>query len=89
MAAKAMNVKLEESKIAELKDVATTFHITMTDAINEALDSYLTKMKKDPFYRLTANVEDASPDECEEILEAVSGMSDEDLEIASVKKFRV
>jgi len=87
MAAKAMNVKLEETKILDLKQVASAFHITITDAINEALDAYLEKMKSDPYFRLTANVEEASAEENEEILRTLDEMSDDDLSISTVKRF--
>jgi len=89
MAAKAMNVKLEETKILDLKQVTAAFHITMTDAINEALDAYLEKMKSDPFYRLTANVEQADEEESNEILGELNAMSDDDLSIATTKRFTV
>jgi len=87
MAAKAMNVKLEETKILDLKQVASAFHITITDAINEALDEYLAKMKSDPYFRLTANVEEASAEENEEVLHMLDEMSDDDLSISTVKRF--
>ena len=40
MATKAVNLKMEESRIADLKQVAAVFHMSMTDIINEALDVY-------------------------------------------------
>lgn len=86
MATRAMNVKLEESKINDLKSISTVFHITMTDALNEALDSYLAKMKKDPFYRLTVTVEDASAEESKEILDEINSLTDDDLMISKVEK---
>ena len=36
-------------------------------------------IKMDPYYRLTANVMDASPEETEEILSEIESMSDDDL----------
>ena len=50
---------------------------------------YLPKMKNDPFYRLTANVEEASEEETQEILGELEALSDDDLKIASVKHFSV
>ncbi len=85
MATRAINLKLDESRVIDVKRVASVFHMTMTDVINEALDAYLPTVKQDPFYRLTANVEEASKEESEEILEEIDSLSNEDLKIASVE----
>ncbi len=89
MATKAMNVKLDEGIILEVKDVASVFHMTITDVINEALNDYLPRMKRDPFYRLTANVKEASAEESAEILSELETLTDEDLTISSTKKYNV
>ena len=85
MATRAINLKLDESRVIDVKRVASVFHMTMTDVINEALDAYLPTVKQDPFYRLTVNVEEASKEESEEILEEIDSLSNEDLKIASVE----
>ena len=87
MSTRAINFKLDEERILDMKQVASVFHITMTDIVNEALDRYLSTMKRDPFYRLTANVRDASQKETEEVLSALDDMSDDDLEVTTVKHF--
>ena len=87
MAVKAMNFKLDEDRIFELKNVASIFNMTVTDVISEALSEYIQKLKKDPFYRLTVNVENASSEETEEILNEINGLSDDDLQISTVRKF--
>ena len=87
MAVRAMNFKLEDADITDVRRVATVYNKTMTDVIREAIHEYLERIKKDPFYRLTANVEDASAEESAEILEEIEGLSDDDLTISSVKKF--
>jgi len=89
MSVKAVNFKLEEEKILDMKNVANAFHITMTDVVNSAIDEYLIKLKKDPFFRLTQNVKDASESENEEILNALDSLSVEDLSITSIKRFSV
>ena len=89
MASKAINLKLDENRVLDMKQVAAAFHMTMTDLVNEALDAYLSEMKQDPFYKLTVNVKDASENESEEILSEIEGLSDEDLEISTVKHFTV
>ncbi len=87
MATKAINLKLDEDRVTDIRQVASVFHMTMTDVINEALDSYLPIMKKDPFYRLTANVKDADAAETKEILSEIEQLSDEDLEITTRRRF--
>jgi len=87
MATKVMNFKMDEADISEMKEVASVFHITMTDVVRDAVREYIERMKKDPFYRLTANVEDASAEESQEILNGIESMSDDDLTITTRKKF--
>lgn len=87
MATKAVNLKMDESRIVDIKDVAAVFHMTITDVINRALDDYLPKMKRDPLYRLTANVQGASVEETEEILAEIESLSDDDLRISTKKEF--
>ena len=89
MATKAMNIKMDEGRLLEVKDVAAVFHMTITDVVNEALNEYLSKMKREPFYRLTANVKEASAEESAEILSEIETLTDDDLEISSAKKFTV
>ncbi len=89
MGSKAVNFKLDEKRILDIRQVASVFHITMTDVVNEALDEYLSAVKRDPFYRLTAKVDDASKKETEEVLSALDDLSDDDLEVTTVKHFSV
>ena len=86
MAAKALNVKMDENRLLNLKKVAAVFHMTMTEVINEALDAYLSMMMKNPFYRLTVNVEDADAEESAEILHALDALTDDELTIVSKKQ---
>ena len=89
MATKAINLKLDENRVLDMKNVASVFHMTMTDIINEALDAYLPKMKQDPFYRLSANVQSVSKEEEKEILAEIEQLTDDDLEITTVKHFSI
>lgn len=89
MAIKAMNIKMDENRIYDIKSVASVFHMTMTEVITEALDEYLSKIKKDPFYRLTAMVQDASEDETAEVLSELENLSDDDLTIVRRSSFQV
>ena len=54
-----------------------------TAATRGGVDKYIDELKKDPFYRLTANVRDADEAETSEILSAVDNLSDDDLTISS------
>lgn len=85
MALKPVNFKLEEKQIEDMKHVAAVLNMNYTDVVRGAIDEYLDRMHNDPYYRLTAMVEEADPEESEEILSAVNEMSDEDMKI-SVKK---
>lgn len=87
MASKVLNFKMDEAEILDLKHVAGVFHLSVTELVREAIRAYLLEMKQDPFYRLTAQVQEASPEESEEILGELDRMTDEDLRIASSKRF--
>lgn len=89
MATKAMNFKMDETEILDMKHVAGVFNMSVTDLIKNAVKKYLVELKSDPFYRLTANVLDASEEETEEILSEIEGMTDDDLIIAATKRFDV
>lgn len=87
MSMRAMNFKMDETDIQEMKHVAGVYHMTVTDLIKNAVREYLSELKSDPFYRLTANVQEASAEESEEILTEIGRMTDEDLEISSAERF--
>ena len=87
MAVKAMNFKMEEADIRDMKAVAGVYNMSVTDLIKNAVRQYITELKKDPFYRLTANIQEASAEESKEILGEIEGLTDDDLKIASVKRF--
>ncbi len=89
MAAKAMNFKKEEADILDMKQVAGVFNMSVTDLIKNAVKEYLAELKSDPFYRQTANVQDASEEESAEILSEIEEMTDDDLTIASTKHITV
>ena len=89
MAARALNVKMEEAELQDMKDVASVFHMTLTELIKEATRDYIARLKKEPLYRLTANAQEASGEESAEILEEIEGLTDDDLSIASAERFAV
>ena len=89
MATKAVNFKMDEAEILDMKQVASVFNMSVTDLIKNAVKEYLVELKSDPFYRLTANVQDASDEEAVEILNEIESLTDDDLSIASTKRFTV
>ena len=89
MATKALNFKMDEADILDMKHVASVFNMSVTDLIKNAVREYLAELKSDPFYRLTVNVQDAYDEESTEILAEIGGLSDDDLTIASTKHFTV
>ncbi|MCR4600883.1 MAG: hypothetical protein K5767_03985 [Clostridia bacterium] len=87
MAVKAVNFKMEEADIQDIKHVAAIFNLTMTDLIKQGVMEYVEKLKQDPFYRLTANIQDADEEESAEVLAEIEKLSDDDLTISSTKEF--
>ena len=85
----AINFKMDETEILEIKHVAGVFNMSVTDLIKNAVKGYIAELKSDPFYRLTANVQDASDEENEVIVTEIEGLSDDDLTIVSTKCFTV
>ena len=81
MSTKAVSLRLDEKQIYEIKSVAEVYNITFTEIIKEAVDEYLPKMKNDPLYRLTKNIEEVSEEENEILSEAINSLSDDDLDI--------
>ena len=57
----------------------------MTDLVRNGVDQYIEELKKDPYYRLAVNVQDADEAETSEILSEIEGLSDDDLKISSSK----
>ena len=89
MALKAMNFKMDEADVQDMKAVAGVYNMSVTDLIKNAVREYITELKKDPFYRLTTNIQEASAEESDEILTEIEALSDDDLTIASAKRFNV
>ena len=87
MATKALNFKMDEADINDMKKVAGVFNISVTDLVKQAVKEYIEELKNDPFYRLTVNVEDASAEETEEILAEIDRLNDDDLSITSTRHF--
>ncbi|MBR4927919.1 MAG: hypothetical protein IKZ63_00310 [Oscillospiraceae bacterium] len=89
MAKKAISIMMDETLILDLKQVAGVFNISVADLIKNAVKEYLSELKSDPFYRLTANVQDSSDEEASEILTEIDGSTDDDLSIAFTKRINL
>ena len=89
MATKAVNLRMEEADILNIKEIASIFKISVTDLIKKAVEEYTTELKKDPYYRLTASVKEASAEETDEIIAEIENLSDDDLTIVSPKRITV
>lgn len=89
MTKRALNFKMDEADIMEIKEVAGVFRLSMTDLVTNAVKAYIDELKQDPLYRLTANIQEASTEESKEILAEIENMSDDDLSIAATKRFSV
>ena len=89
MATKAVNFRLEDSLIAEARTVARVYNISLTDIIKESLAEYLSRKRNDPFYRLTANIEEVTDDENEELVNAIETLTADDLQIVRTEDLSV
>ncbi len=89
MARKAINFKMDEEEIAEMKKAAEVYGMTLTELLKNAVREYLNVLERGPCYRLTMNVEDASEEESVEILSRLENMDADDLKIVSKKRFSV
>lgn len=89
MATRALNFKLDEDIVQDMKDVAGVYHISVTELVKNAVTEYIIELKKDPFYRLTTNVQEASAEESKEILDEIESLDDDDLTIVSKKQFTI
>lgn len=89
MAIRAVNFKMDETEIYDMKAVAGIYNMSMTDLIKNAVKEYLAELKRDPFYKLTTNIQEASNEESQEILDTIKSLTDDDLTITSVKHFSI
>ncbi len=89
MAVKTLRLKLNENELADVRQVASVFHMSVNKVLREAVRGYVDIKKQSPLYRLTDNIEEASPEESAEILAMIENMTDDDWETASTKYFEV
>ena len=86
MAAKQVNLRLDEAQISATKDIARIFNKSFTDIVRDALDSYIAGKKKDPYYILTSNVQEVSDAENEELSIQLEELTEDDLKIVKTEE---
>ncbi len=87
MTTKAYSFKMDEADLLDMKNIAAMFNMSSTDLIKNAINEYISKLKKDPYYRLTSGVKEASKEESNEILREIESLSEDDLSISTIKRF--
>ena len=80
---------LSPEEIADMKNTAAVFKMSAADFVRNAVREYTKQKKQEPFYRLTANIEEADPEESAEILALIDSMTEDDWETVRVDHFRV
>ena len=83
MTVKTLRLRLNENELADVRQVASVFHMSVNKVFREAVREYINLKKHSPFYRL-ANVDEASPEESAEILATIESLSYKDREIVRV-----
>ena len=80
---------LTPEEITDMKNTAAVFKMSAADFVRNAVREYTEQKKQEPFYRLTANIEEADPEESAEILALIDSMTEDDWETVRVDHFRV
>ena len=80
MTVKSLRFRTTDSEIADIKQIASVFKMSVGRVIREAVREYVDRRKQSPLYRL-ADIEEADPEESAEILAMIDSLTDEDREI--------
>lgn len=80
---------LSSDEIADMKKTASVFKMSPADFVRNAVREYVEQKKQEPFYRFTADVEEADPEEAAEILALIDNMTEDDWETVRVDHFLV
>ncbi len=81
---KTMSIKFNETMIEDIKNIASVFNISYSDFIRNAVKKEIEDKKEDFMFKMN-KVEYCSEEEEKEILEYLSNIENEDLEIAERK----
>ena len=83
---KQISLRLDEKQLEELKHVADVCERDYSSIIREGIAEILKKIKSDPWYRLS-DAPPMDPEEEAEILEEISKLTPEDLEIVETEVY--
>ena len=78
---------LTPDEIADMKKTAAVFKMSPADFVRKAVREYIEQKKHEPYYRMTADIEEADPEETEELLALLDSMTDDDHEIVRADYF--
>ncbi len=78
---------LSPEEIADMKKIAVVFKMSPADFVRKAVREYMEQKKHEPFYRMTADIEEVDADEAEELLALIDSMTEDDHEIVRADYF--
>ena len=78
---------LNSDEILALKKVAAVCRMSTADLVRNAVRAYIEQKKQEPYYRMTADIEEADPEESAEILALIDSMTEDDWETVRVDRF--
>lgn len=78
---KAISLRLDENMLQEIKEVSNIYNIPSSELIRKGIEMILKEKKSEAYYRLTANIQEATEEETKEIMDKLNSYTDKDLEI--------
>ena len=79
---KAISLRLDEQTLQDIKKVSSIYNIPTSDLIRKGIKMILEAKKSEAYYRLTADIEETTQKETDEIIERLNKYNDNELEIA-------
>ena len=79
---KAISLRLDEQTLQDIKKVSSIYNIPISDLIRKGIKMILEAKISEAYYRLTADIEETTRKETDEIIERLNKYNDDDLEIA-------
>lgn len=78
---KAISLRLDEQTLQDIKKVSSIYNIPTSDLIRKGIKMILEAKKSEAYYRLTADIEETTQKEADEIIERLNKYNDDELEI--------
>ena len=78
---KAISLRLDEQTLQDIKKVSSIYNIPTSDLIRKGIKMILEAKKSEAYYRLTADIEETTQKETDEIIERLNTYNDDELEI--------